>query len=281
MRCQLVSYVWLALGPTLCAYAEAAWPLQPSAHTWDGRTNESIGGARATTGRNLLYIISDDLRSELGRVHLQPSFQKLLGKSMLFDRTFVQQAVCNPSRQSFLTARRPDTTGVWNMKAHLLSLVRPMPIGVSSTDLESFRRSLYTEVDAKTDADKKLQTPCIRCDWCGIWTPLPERQLITANIAEISGIPLEHSLESKLEELDSVVDKLLEACLCQSSTQVDAIIDIEGYLFQRSALNTERFTAAEASEQSWNRHGKPGLKKYCFKRFHPAVEDPNPVTKKE
>ena len=119
MRCQLVSYVWLALGPTLCAYADAAWPLQPSAHTWDRRTNESIG---ATAGRNLLYIISDDLRSELGRVHLQPSFQKLLGKSMLFDRTFVQQAVCNPSRQSFLTARRPDTTGVWNMKAHFRDL---------------------------------------------------------------------------------------------------------------------------------------------------------------
>jgi iduronate 2-sulfatase len=124
MRC--VSYVWLALGPALCPYADAAWPLQPSAHTWDGRTNESIGmrdvQQQATTGRNLLYIISDDLRSELGRVNLQPSFQKLMDKSMMFDRTFVQQAVCNPSRQSFLTARRPDKTGVWNMKSHVRDL---------------------------------------------------------------------------------------------------------------------------------------------------------------
>ena len=70
----------------------------------------------------MLYIISDDLRSELGRVNLQPSFQKLVDKSMMFDRTFVQQAVCNPSRQSFLTARRPDKTGVWNMKANVRDL---------------------------------------------------------------------------------------------------------------------------------------------------------------
>ena len=41
---------------------------------------------------------------------------------MMFDRAYVQQAVCNPSRQSFLTARRPDTTQVWNMKAHVRDL---------------------------------------------------------------------------------------------------------------------------------------------------------------
>lgn len=167
-----------------------------------------------------------------------------------------------------------------HMQTHLLSLVKPMPIGVFSADLESFRRSLYTEADANTEADEKLQTPCIRCDWCGIWTPLPpERDIITAKITEISGTSLELSLESNLAKLDSVVDTLLDACLCQS-TLVEEIIDTEGYKIKRCALNTECFTAAEASELCWNLNGKPGLKKYCFKRSHPAVEDPIPVTER-
>ena len=114
----------LALGPALCAYADAAWPLQPSAHLLDQRANESKSQAirSIAKGRNLLYIISDDLRSELGRVHRTPSFQKLVSKSMMFDRAYVQQAVCNPSRQSFLTARRPDKTRVWSKKGHAREL---------------------------------------------------------------------------------------------------------------------------------------------------------------
>lgn len=108
-----LSYAWLAAG----ADAEAR-QLQPADATSDRGSNATKQKV-SNAGRNLLYIISDDLRSELGRAHRDPSFQKLMAKSMMFDRTYVQQAVCNPSRQSFLTARRPDSTKVWNFKGHV------------------------------------------------------------------------------------------------------------------------------------------------------------------
>jgi len=62
-----------------------------------------------------------------------------------------------------------------------------MPIAVFSTDVESFRHSLYTDAEVKTEADNKLQTISInRCHWCGIWTPLPERQINIAISEEIT-----------------------------------------------------------------------------------------------
>lgn len=66
-------------------------------------------------GVNVLYLISDDLRPEIGAYNpghtmFTPSLDKLASESMTFDRSYVQQALCNPSRASFMTGRRPDST---------------------------------------------------------------------------------------------------------------------------------------------------------------------------
>ena len=71
--------------------------------------------------KNLLYIVVDDLRNELGftngrRGLVTPHMDALAARSMVFTRAYVQQGVCSPSRNSFLSGRRPDTTKIWNFK---------------------------------------------------------------------------------------------------------------------------------------------------------------------
>ena len=69
----------------------------------------------------MLYIVVDDLRNELGFTNsrkglVTPRLDELAKRGMVFDRAYVQQGVCSPSRNSFLSGRRPDTTKIWNFQ---------------------------------------------------------------------------------------------------------------------------------------------------------------------
>merc|ERR1719265_2486588 len=71
-----------------------------------------------TEAKNVLFVIFDDLRAmqpSYGweQPHL-PNHHRLMQESLVFDRAYVQQSVCGPSRASFLSGRRPDRTQVWN-----------------------------------------------------------------------------------------------------------------------------------------------------------------------
>ena len=77
---------------------------------------------------NVLFLVADDLRPELGAYGgsaLTPNLDKLANSTgaLTFQRAYVQQAICCPSRASFLLGRRPDTTRVWDLKTQFRNTV--------------------------------------------------------------------------------------------------------------------------------------------------------------
>lgn len=70
---------------------------------------------------NVLFIICDDLRMDLGcygSPAKTPHLDRLADHGLRFDMAYCQQAVCNPSRSSFLTGQRPDSLGLWVNGTH-------------------------------------------------------------------------------------------------------------------------------------------------------------------
>ena len=69
---------------------------------------------------DLKYVQVDDLRTEIGAYTtshkiLTPNIDSLAARGITFTRAYAQQSLCNPSRASYLTGRRPDTTKIWNL----------------------------------------------------------------------------------------------------------------------------------------------------------------------
>ncbi|QDT56350.1 Choline-sulfatase [Caulifigura coniformis] len=70
---------------------------------------------------NVLFIMADDFRFEPGvfpENRLAPNLHRLAQRGVVFERAYCQQAVCNPSRSSMLTGKRPDTIQVWCNSIH-------------------------------------------------------------------------------------------------------------------------------------------------------------------
>jgi arylsulfatase A-like enzyme len=68
---------------------------------------------------NVLFVIVDDLRPELGcygNAEIKtPHFDAFARESTVFRRAYCQAAACAPSRASVMLGQRPDSTRVWSL----------------------------------------------------------------------------------------------------------------------------------------------------------------------
>ncbi len=89
----------------------------PALHPWSSQQSPHLSNKGAHSPKpNILMIVVDDLRPGLGcygASHMQtPHIDALARDSLCFEKAYVQQALCAPSRASLLSGCRPETTGV-------------------------------------------------------------------------------------------------------------------------------------------------------------------------
>ena len=75
---------------------------------------------------NVLFIIADDLNCYLGaygnKDAISPNIDKLASRGTLFSKAICQFPVCGPSRASFMSGLRPNTTGIKDNGSSLYEL---------------------------------------------------------------------------------------------------------------------------------------------------------------
>ncbi len=81
-----------------------------------GLIGEPTAARSRRQAKNVLFIIVEDLKNVMGcygnPLVQTPNLDRLARRGMIFDRAYCQYPVCNPSRTSFLTGLRPDTTKI-------------------------------------------------------------------------------------------------------------------------------------------------------------------------
>ena len=102
-------------------------------------------GFSATNKPNVLFIAVDDLKPVLGcygdKNAKTPNIDKLAARGMLFEKAYVNQAVCAPSRNSLMLGIRPQSMGLYDLKTYF----RDIPAYSNTVTMgQTFQKNGYT-----------------------------------------------------------------------------------------------------------------------------------------
>ncbi len=134
----------------------------------------------ATQRPNVLFVAVDDLKPVLGcygdKLAKTPNMDKLAVRGMLFEKAYVNQAVCGPSRNSLMLGIRPQTMGLYDLKTYFRDI---SPYSNAVTMGETFKKNGY-----EVEALGKIYHPSLNDEptWSvPHWEPKGETYAIEAN----------------------------------------------------------------------------------------------------
>ncbi|WP_159951688.1 sulfatase [Polaribacter septentrionalilitoris] len=136
---------------------------------------------------NVLIFYVDDLRAELGcygsETAITPNIDKLAADGVQFNKAYVQQAICAPSRMSTLTGLRPETLGIYSIftplrKVHKEVVSMPQLFKQNGYKTVSIGKVYHHSID-----DKK--------EWTNYFAKEPNSYVKPENIALINRLKKE------------------------------------------------------------------------------------------
>lgn len=112
--------------------------------------------AQQKTKPNILFIAVDDLKPILGcygnTLVKTPNIDRLAKMATVFNSNYCQQAVCGPTRASIMTGKRPDNTGVWDLKTKMRDV---------NPDILSLPQHLITQGYSTQGVGKIYDSRCV------------------------------------------------------------------------------------------------------------------------